>query len=188
MEDSRRTWPTEPTKQSSHGLTETEAVSRSPAWVCTRFSACMSWLLALCSCGVPSSGVRRISDFFAWIWYSFSYCVVLSILKVRAFALSYCILLCLVGCCGLLESCSFLKGTEREWIWGGGKGREMVVWDDLYEGRSYFQLKGKYLFFQNPQMSIIYHHLNLMILISWHQNMVLPVARQRVQCRIRLNQ
>lgn len=73
---------------------------------------------------------------------------------------------------------------RREGEGDGGLG--WFIW-----GKKLFSTErkiNKYLFFQNPQMSIIYHHLNLMILISWHQNMVLPVARQRVQCRIRLNQ
>jgi hypothetical protein len=31
-----RIWPTEKTKQSSHGFTEIEAESMGPIWVCTR--------------------------------------------------------------------------------------------------------------------------------------------------------
>lgn len=36
MEDTRRAWPTESTKQDSHGLTETKAASVGSAWLCTR--------------------------------------------------------------------------------------------------------------------------------------------------------
>lgn len=38
MEDTRRAWPTESAKPSSHGLTETEAENIGPARVCTRSS------------------------------------------------------------------------------------------------------------------------------------------------------
>ena len=36
MEDTRRTWPTESTKQGSHELTETKVAITGPAWVCIR--------------------------------------------------------------------------------------------------------------------------------------------------------
>lgn len=41
MEDSKRTCPTESTKQGSHGLTETEVASPGLAWVCPRSSEYM---------------------------------------------------------------------------------------------------------------------------------------------------
>ena len=70
MEDTRRTWPTESTKQGSHGLTETEAAIMDPALVCTRSSDYILWLLASCSCETPSSVTGCISDSFACFGYS----------------------------------------------------------------------------------------------------------------------
>ena len=39
MQDSRKIWSTESTKQGSHELTKTEEANSGPAWVCTRSSA-----------------------------------------------------------------------------------------------------------------------------------------------------
>ena len=41
IENMRETWPIESAKQDAHGLTESEAASSGPAWVCTRSSAYM---------------------------------------------------------------------------------------------------------------------------------------------------
>jgi hypothetical protein len=46
VKDTRRTSPTESTKQSSQGFTETEAAITDPAWVCARSSAYMLWLFS----------------------------------------------------------------------------------------------------------------------------------------------
>lgn len=51
MEDTRRTWPTQSTKQGLHGLTETGAVIMRSAWVSTRFCVYTLWLLAWSFCG-----------------------------------------------------------------------------------------------------------------------------------------
>ena len=48
-EDFRRTWPTDSMKQGSFWLTETEASSNGPAWICTRFSL---YICHDCQCGV----------------------------------------------------------------------------------------------------------------------------------------
>lgn len=48
MEDTRRTWLTESTKQGSQGFTEAKIASMELSQVCTRCSANMFWLLAWC--------------------------------------------------------------------------------------------------------------------------------------------
>ena len=108
MEDTRRTWPTESAKQGSQELTE--GTSTGPAGVCSRSSAYMLWLLALCFCETPNNGSGRLSDSFAYSWDAFHPpglpCAdwiggLLHCLNVSSF-------LC-VSCC-FLEACSFLKG------------------------------------------------------------------------------
>jgi hypothetical protein len=47
MEDNRRTWPTESTKQGSHGFTEAEVASMMPARDCARSSVYILWLLSV---------------------------------------------------------------------------------------------------------------------------------------------
>lgn len=66
MEDIRKTWPTESTKQGSYGLTETEAASVSGTEIgMYRSSAYILWLLVLCSCGTLHSWREGISESFA---------------------------------------------------------------------------------------------------------------------------
>lgn len=72
MEDTRRTWPAKSTNQGLYGLTKTEAASTGFAWVCTKFSAYMSWLIAWCFCETPYCGNQCVSDFLACSWNSFS--------------------------------------------------------------------------------------------------------------------
>ena len=112
MEDTRRTWPTKSTKQDSHGLTETEAKKHRPAWVCTRFSGDVLWLVSVP--GIPKNG-RRCSSDSAWSWGS-SLPIGLPWLSLVWGLLACLIISCyiLLGCC-LLEICSFLKGIEGEW-------------------------------------------------------------------------
>lgn len=67
MEDIRETRPTESTKQDSYGLTETEAATvREIEIGMYRSSACVLWLLVLCSCGTLHSWREGISESFAF--------------------------------------------------------------------------------------------------------------------------
>lgn len=45
LEDIRKIWPTMSTKQGSHGHTENDAVNMGCAWVFSRFSAYLLWML-----------------------------------------------------------------------------------------------------------------------------------------------
>jgi hypothetical protein len=63
MEGTRRTWPTESTKQGSHGLLETEVASTVPTRVCTRSSMHMLYSLAWCFYGTSNSGSGAVSEF-----------------------------------------------------------------------------------------------------------------------------
>lgn len=86
----RRMWPTQFTKRDSHGLSDTEAVSTGPAWVCT--SPLHTMAVSFVLCGSPNSGNRCVFDSFCLL---FSSCwVALARLNMRGFALSYCILFC----------------------------------------------------------------------------------------------
>ena len=57
MENSKRTWPTETTKQGSYGLTRTEVASKVPSRVFTIGSVYMVWLLAWSFVGLLKVGV-----------------------------------------------------------------------------------------------------------------------------------
>lgn len=115
----RRPWPTESTKQGSHGLTETEMSSVGPAWIIRKSSVYILWLLACCACENSDSRNRCISDscplqqLFCFYW------TAVSSLDRRTFVLSYCIFFVLSSC-HFLETCSFLKRRS----WGHGSGRE----------------------------------------------------------------
>jgi hypothetical protein len=50
--------PTESTKQGTYGLTGNEVASTEPAWVWTRSSANILWLIAWCFCGTPTVGAN----------------------------------------------------------------------------------------------------------------------------------
>lgn len=120
MKDTRRTRPTKSIKQSSPGLTVSEAGSMQPAWICTRSFAYMLSLYSWCFCGAPQRGSRYISVSFACSWDFFlSYWFALS--RLNMVALPCLIVLCFfLFCCGLFEICSFLK---RKWS-GRGSGRK----------------------------------------------------------------
>jgi hypothetical protein len=64
IKDTRRTWPTESTKQGSQGLTETEMTVTEPAWVSARSSAYTLWLLAWGVCGTLNCGRQGAPDSF----------------------------------------------------------------------------------------------------------------------------
>jgi hypothetical protein len=69
MEDTRRTWPSESTEQSSCELTETEAASSWPTGVCTRLSTYILWLLVLWFYGIPECVNKWVSDSGAFSWF-----------------------------------------------------------------------------------------------------------------------
>ena len=53
------------TKQGTCGLPGSEVACVGPAWVCTRLSAYMLWLLAWCFCETPNCGSGCVSDSFS---------------------------------------------------------------------------------------------------------------------------
>lgn len=58
MEDTRKAWPIESTKQGSHVLTEIKTAGLGPAWACMglhQVSACMLWLFGQCFCRTHNS-------------------------------------------------------------------------------------------------------------------------------------
>lgn len=73
VEDTSRTWPAESTKQGSNGPAETEAARMGPAWVCTRSSSSMFWLLAWWFGGLLTVGVGLFLALWACSWDSSSY-------------------------------------------------------------------------------------------------------------------
>lgn len=101
MGDTRRTWPTESTKQGPYGLTETKSTSTGPASVCSRASVYMLWVLAWFFSGTPESGSRYIPDFFVCPWDSFSPIAVPcpALCESFCFVLLYHALPCLTGVC-----------------------------------------------------------------------------------------
>ena len=64
MEDTRRTWPTESTKEDSYGLIETEVAGLGSAGICTKSS--MLWLSAWCFsrlCRYGSGAVEHLVNY-----------------------------------------------------------------------------------------------------------------------------
>lgn len=122
MKDTRRTRPTKSIKQSSPGLTVSEAGSMQPAWICTRSFAYTLSLYSWCFCGAPQRGrgagislspLPVLGIFFPSYWFALS--------RLNMVALPCLIVLCFfLFCCGLFEICSFLK---RKWS-GRGSGRK----------------------------------------------------------------
>jgi hypothetical protein len=68
MEDTRRTWSTESTKQVSPWLTETERASMGQPGLFSRCSSYLLWLLAWNFCGTPNSEIKCIADCFVCLW------------------------------------------------------------------------------------------------------------------------
>lgn len=117
MEDTRRIWPTKPTKQDSHGLTETEVASTGLAHVCTK-SPCICAMALSYHCGfeeTSNSGSGCVSNSFACSWDSSFYWVALYILDMRASALYYGILFFPVWLSSL-EGLFFSEEEMKEWI------------------------------------------------------------------------
>jgi hypothetical protein len=114
MEDTRRPWPTESTKQGSYGFTETEAASTESALVCPRFSEYM----------YDSYCGKCISTSFACSWDSFLLIGLSSLASIEG--LSPCLIVsCFVlfGCCffslgDLLFSEEGTEGIYRKRMWG----------------------------------------------------------------------
>lgn len=124
MEVTRRVWPTESSKQSSCGLTETQGASTCSAWVCPSSSAHMLWLLAWCwcFCETPNSWSGCVFNSFACSW-DFFFSILLGCLVQIGyegfhFVLFYPIFV-MFGCC-VLETCSFPKGNRAN---GSGEAR-----------------------------------------------------------------
>ena len=121
MEDSRRTWPNESTKQESYGLTENEEASTERlAWFCPRASA---YVLSVSLVFLWEKLLIVEADMSLCVcsWGSFSYWIALSSLNMRAFALSHCVLLGHVW----LLSLGYLLFFEGE-LRRSGKGRICV--------------------------------------------------------------
>lgn len=134
------------TKQGPWGLTETSAAITESAWVCTRSSVCVLWLIAWCLGETPNSESGGVSDSIAYSWDHFPPSGLLHPgLEVRVCACSYHILLCPVPLMSL-EGLLFSGGGECSgggmWIWGNQEvgrrdwrcgGRGSSIREVLYE-------------------------------------------------------
>jgi hypothetical protein len=116
MEDTKKTQPTQSTKQVSHELRDCNCKHR----------ACMGlhhmlWLIAWSFCETTSSWNESVSDPLSLSGLFFSYLVALPSFDMRV--LSCFIVSCFVlfGCC-FLEAYSSLKGKQR-WSKSEGEGR-----------------------------------------------------------------
>lgn len=120
IEDTKRTWPSESTRQVSHRFTETEGASAGLARLCTKSSASLLWWRAWCFCGIPSNGKEYVSDSFA---YSLDY---FSPVGLSCAHFISGLLPCLsISCyvlygCGPLEAFSFIRKKQRGIGFGGG--------------------------------------------------------------------
>lgn len=118
MEDTRRTWSTESTKQGSHLLTETEVENSVPTWVWNRSSGPMWWWLVSCSCDTPKSGSGYILHLviLGCFWVSFTS------IRLPCPALIWLLLSCLVIPCFVLSAVfwrpAFLKKQRRSGLRG----------------------------------------------------------------------
>lgn len=110
MEDAKRKWPIKSTKQCSYGVTETEVASMGPAWVCTRFSPYVLWLLACSSVGLltVAEGV------------SLNFCLSLGLFSSCWVVLFYWVVLFHLTGVSWRSVLSW-RGNEGEWIWGRGE-------------------------------------------------------------------
>lgn len=124
IEDSRRTCPDTSTKQDSHVLTETKMASRYPAWVCTRSSVCISWLLARCFVGLLTVEMTISLTSFVCSWNSFP-----SIglpCSALIWGLFTCLILsCLVHVWLLSLDCLFIYEEKIEGKWACGYKAEL---------------------------------------------------------------
>lgn len=143
MENTRRAWPTNLSKQGSNRLTETIAASMRHTWVCRRSSARVV-AFSLVFLWDSEQWEKMCLWLFSWLLGLFdSYWVALYSLDTRTISLSYCylVLLCLIVVS--LEACFFLKGKLREVDlgqrgigekWGGKEGGELwlgcIVWEE----------------------------------------------------------
>lgn len=124
MEGTTETWPTESTKQCSHGLTKAEPASPGPAMFCRRSSRYMLWLIVWCFCGTHISGKGCVSDSSVCSSDCFPPIGLTSPALIREF-LPYIVSRFVLLGCYLLEFCPFQKReTEEELIWEGGEGVE----------------------------------------------------------------
>lgn len=83
-------------KLGTYGLIYTEMATTVFAWVCTKSSAYMPWMLDWCFCGMTNSGNGRVSDSFVNPWYSFSFIRLMVHLWNERSCL---VLLCLIWSC-----------------------------------------------------------------------------------------
>ena len=143
MEDTRRTRPSESTKQGSYELTETEAASTGPTWVCPRSFACIYnaaftlvslwdswmcepvglWLLCLLLGSFHSAGMPCPVS----MWWVLLYLIIFH---------------CVMFGCHLSEPCSFLM-RNRKGSGGMRRWRGTGIGDIIWKKNNLFSIKGK---------------------------------------------
>lgn len=140
MEVVRTTRSLESTEQASYELTETEAASRGPTLVYTRFSA-----FSLCLCGTPGCLNEWDSDSCACSWSSFPSIEILGLALMWWFSFYLITLYFVTFGCFLLDPWSFLR-TDRKRVLpeGRGSGEKLGVDGGETVIRKYYMIKKIY--------------------------------------------